>query len=75
MFDNANDVWTEVIPNINLTDKLNGINYTNGLGVNDGLFYAQRIVVNFDTGEVTNITMRDLNQGVNKPNFTKIIYR
>ena len=75
LFDNANDVWTEVIPNINLTDKLNGINYTNGLGVNDGLFYAQRIKVNFGTGEILNITMRDLNQDVNKPKFTKVIYR
>ena len=48
--------------------------YTNGLGVTDGYMFVQNVAVNFNNGEVSNITTRDLTSTGNPPKLTAVAY-
>lgn len=73
LYDSVNNVWTDSIHYLGFITTR--ISYTNGLGYGDGYMFSQQLEVNFNTGDIYNITVRDLTTTSNYPIFTKVAYR
>lgn len=73
LYDSINNVWTNSINYLGYISTR--IFYTNGLGYGDGYMFSQMLEVNFNTGEIYNITVRNLTTTSNYPVFTKVAYR